>query len=118
MEPTSYLPSFLALISTLLGFMTVVYLSASNMRFAKGQIQRIIANFIWGTFFMFGAMVSQFYVEFVTLPGTWVNLLKHIFLLGGFLYYFFASYETYKMSRVLGFVGKELPKKLKRILKS
>jgi hypothetical protein len=110
--------SFLGLITALLGFVTVIFLSLSNPNFTKGEFQKIINYFIWGTIFMFGAMASQFQVEVFNLAKTLIDAIKYIFMVAGFSCYLFASYRIYRISKVIGFASKELPEKLKKILKS
>lgn len=110
--------SFLVSIIALIGFVTVILLSRSSLRFTKGEIQKITSDFVWGTIFMFGGMVAQTMVDLLDLTKTPIDMAKYLFMLIGFSYYFLASYRIHKMSNVLGFASKDMPKKLKRILKS
>lgn len=110
--------SLLALIITLIGVETVILLARSSLKFTKGEIQKITSNFVWGTIFMFGAMLAQFQVEFFTLSRTPIDVVKYILMFVGFSYYLHASFRIYRMSKVLGFASKDIPEKLKRILKS
>jgi hypothetical protein len=110
--------SLLSLTNVLLGFIIVIFLSYSNLKFTKGEIQRIINNFVWGTILMFGAMTAQFQVEFFNLAETPIDIIRYIFFFGSLAYYLAASFEIYKMSKVLGFASEEMPEKLKKVLKS
>ncbi|MEM5773347.1 MAG: hypothetical protein QXL86_03970 [Candidatus Aenigmatarchaeota archaeon] len=108
----------LSLLSSLLAFITVILLARSNIKFTKGELQRIVEYFVWGTIFMFGAMAAQVQVDLLGLKGTPIDLMKYCFMLLGFYCYLTASYRIYELSKVLGFASKELPKKLKKVLKS
>ena len=108
----------LALCNLIIGFISVIILSRSNVNFTKGDIQKITSNFAWGTMFMFGAMVSQFLVEYFALANTPVDLLKHAMMFFGMAFYMFSSYQVYNMSKELGFASQTLPRKLKKILRA
>jgi len=110
--------SLLASVGPILGFAAVLLLSHSNIKFTKGELQKIIDNFVLGTILMFSAMFAQFQVEFFNLARTLIDVLKYIFIIYGFIFYLLASYEIHKLSKVLGFASKEMPEKLKKILKS
>ncbi|MEM5836253.1 MAG: hypothetical protein QXR09_01380 [Candidatus Aenigmatarchaeota archaeon] len=108
----------LSLLNSILAFITVIIFARSNIKFTKGELQEIINYFVWGTIFMFGGMIAQLEVEFLNLAGTPIDMIKYFLFLGGFSYYLLASFKIHKMSKVLGFASGEMPKKLKKILKS
>ncbi|MEM5878880.1 MAG: hypothetical protein QXU74_00075 [Candidatus Aenigmatarchaeota archaeon] len=108
----------LSLLSSVLAFITVIMFARSNIKFTKGELQEIINYFVWGTIFMFGAMAAQLQVDLFNLSGTPIDMIKYLLLLIGFSYYLLASNRIYKMSKVLGFASEEMPKKLKKVLKS
>lgn len=109
---------FLSCLSTVLAFITVLILTRSNIKFTKGELQEIINYFVWGTIFMFGAMVAQLQVDILDLTYTPIDMIKYLFLLISFSCYLLASLKIYKMSKVFGFASEDLPKKLKKVLKS
>jgi hypothetical protein len=108
----------LSLICSILTFITVIYLVKSNIKFTKGELQKIIGLFVWGTIFIFGAMTAQLQVDLLNLAGTPIDMIKYFFMIIAFYFYLIASHKIYHLSKVLGFASKELPKKLKRVLKS
>ena len=111
--------SILVLANTLIGFGAVVILTISNTRFTKGDLQKIISGFIWGTIFMFSSLVALTQIEFFPeLKGTIIDIIRYVFMLIGFSFYFYASYKIYTFSKVMGFASEDMPKKLKRVLKS
>ncbi|MEM7821534.1 MAG: hypothetical protein QXX38_01835 [Candidatus Aenigmatarchaeota archaeon] len=110
--------SSLSLICLFVSLLSVSVLLKSSLKFTRGEIQRIVDNFIWGTIFMFGAIVSQFQVEFFNLARTPIDFIKYVFMLSALTLYFIASYEIYRLSKVFGFASEEIPEKLKKILKS
>jgi len=108
----------MSVISAFLACISVLLLARSNVKFTKGELQKTIENFIWGTIFMFGAVSAQAQVDILNLSGTPIDAIKYLFLLIAFVFFFSASYRIHKMSKVFGFASKEMPKKLKRVLKS
>jgi hypothetical protein len=113
-----FLIPLFALSNLIIGFISVIILSRSNVNFTKGEIQKITSNFAWGTMFMFGSMVSQFLVEYFALIRTPVDLLKYVLMFCGMAFYMFSSYQVYNMSKELGFASSDLPKKLRKVLKA
>jgi uncharacterized membrane protein YbjE (DUF340 family) len=108
----------LSSVCSILAFVTVIYLAKSNIKFTKGELQKIIEHFVWGTIFMFGAMAAQLQVDLLKLAGTLIDFIKYFFMVIACYYYLVASYKIHQLSKVLGFASEELPKKLKRVLKS
>lgn len=109
---------FLSLVAMLLGFLTVLFLSISNIKFTKGDLRVIIEDFGRGTIATYAALSSQFFIELFQLFDTWLELLKYLFLILGFTFYLLASIRIYRLSTVLGFAGSKIPEKLKKILHS
>jgi uncharacterized membrane protein YbjE (DUF340 family) len=101
-----------------MAFIIVIYLARSNIKFTKGELQKIIEDFVWGTIFIFGAMAAQLQVDLLKLAGTPIDMIKYFFMIIALYFYFTASYKIHQLSKVLGFASEELPKKLKRVLKS
>jgi uncharacterized membrane protein YbjE (DUF340 family) len=108
----------LSSICSILAFIIVIYLAKSNIKFTKGELQKIIEHFVWGTIFIFGAMAAQLQVDLLKLAGTPIDMIKYFFMIIAFYFYLIASHKIYQLSKVLGFASEELPKKLKRVLKS
>jgi hypothetical protein len=108
----------LSFFCSVLALIAIIYLLRSRIKFTKGELQEIIKYFVWGTIFMFGAMAAQLLVDIFNLVNTPINVIKYFFTLVGFSFYVFASNRIYKMSKVLGFASEELPRKLKKVLKS
>jgi len=109
---------FFGLVSILLAFSIVVLLARSKVRFTKGELQKMIENFVFGTAFIFGLTLSQFVVDVFNLKGTLIDIFKYFFLVLALFYYLKASQRIYKLSKVFGFASEEIPKKLKKVLKS
>jgi|GEM_PF-2023096 nucleoside permease NupC len=112
------IPQILSLICSLLTFIIVIYLAKSNIKFTKGELQKIIEYFAWGTIFIFGAMAAQLQVDLLKLYGSPIDIIKYFFMIIAFYFYLIASHKIYQLSKVLGFASEELPKKLKKVLKS
>jgi len=108
----------LSSICSLLAFVTVIYLAKSNIKFTKGELQKIIEDFVWGTIFVFGAMAAQLQVDLLNLVATPIDMIKYILMVIALYFYLTASFKIYRLSKVLGFASEELPRKLKRVLKS
>lgn len=108
----------MSIFSALLACISTLLLARSNVKFTKGELQKTIENFIWGTIFMFGAMAAQVQVDILNLTRTPIDMIRYFFLLVAFLFFLSASFRVYKMSRVFGFASEEVPKKLKKVLKS
>jgi hypothetical protein len=104
-------------LSNLIAILAVVYLLKSNIRFTKGEMQKITLDFSYGTFFFFGALVSLFIVEVLNLQNSILDFLQRTFFLISTVKFFQASLRLYKISKVIGFASKEMPEKLKKILK-
>ncbi|MGC8993463.1 MAG: hypothetical protein ACP5H3_02200 [Candidatus Aenigmatarchaeota archaeon] len=107
----------LTALNAVLMFVTIIYLLKSNIRFTKGEMQKITWNFSFGTIFLFGAIVSMLIVEFLSLQNSILDLIQRIFLIFSSYYFLTASYKLYKVSKVLGFASSDMPEKLKKILK-
>jgi len=103
--------------SNLISILAVIYLLKSNVRFTKGEMQRITIDFSYGTFFFFGALLSLFIVEALSLQNSVLDFIQKMFFLISAFKFLQASIRMYKMSKVIGFEGEELPEKLKKILK-
>jgi hypothetical protein len=103
--------------SNLISIMAVIYLLKSNVRFTKGEMQKITIDFSYGTFFFFGALLSLFIVEALSLQNSILDFIQKMFFLISAFKFLQASIRMYKMSKVIGFAGEELPEKLKKILK-
>ena len=103
--------------SNLISIIAVIYLLKSNVRFTKGEMQRITIDFSYGTFFFFGALLSLFIVEALSLQNSVLDFIQKMFFLISAFKFLQASIRMYKMSKVIGFAGEELPEKLKKILK-
>ena len=112
------IPQIFSIFCSILAFIIVVYLARSNIKFTKGELQKIIEDFVWGTIFIFGAMAAQLQVDILNLVGTPIDIIKYIFLIIGLYCYFLASLKIYHLSKVFGFASEEIPKKLKKVLKS
>jgi len=103
--------------SNLIAISAVFYLLKSNVRFTKGEMQKITLDFSYGTFFFFGALASLFIVEALNLQNSILDFIQKIFFLISAIKFLQASLRVYKMSKVIGFASEEIPKKLKKILK-
>jgi hypothetical protein len=103
--------------SNLIAILAVIYLLKSNVRFTKGEMQKITLDFSYGTFFFFGALVSLFIVEALNLQNSILDFIQRIFFLISAIKFLQASLRVYKMSKVIGFASEEIPEKLKKILK-
>jgi hypothetical protein len=103
--------------SNLISILAVIYLLKSNVRFTKGEMQKITIDFSYGTFFFFGALLSLFIVEALSLYNSVLDFIQKMFFLISAFKFLQASIRMYKMSKVIGFAGEELPEKLKKILK-
>jgi hypothetical protein len=103
--------------SNLISILAVIYLLKSNVRFTKGEMQKITIDFSYGTFFFFGALLSLFIVEALSLQNSILDFIQKMFFLISAFKFLQASIRMYKMSKVIGFAGEELPEKLKKILK-
>jgi hypothetical protein len=103
--------------SNLISILAVIYLLKSNVRFTKGEMQKITIDFSYGTFFFFGALLSLFIVEALSLQNSVLDFIQKMFFLISAFKFLQASIRMYKMSKVIGFAGEELPEKLKKILK-
>lgn len=102
----------------LASFIIAILLSRSNIRFTKGELYEIIKNFILGTIFLFGAMNAQFIAELPGFGRSVMDLVKYFFMLEALFFYLLATLKIHKMSKVLGFASEEIPKRLKKVLKS
>jgi hypothetical protein len=109
--------SLITLFSNLVAILAVIYLLKSNVRFTKGEMQKITLDFSYGTFFFFGALVSLFMVEALNLQNSILDFIQRIFFLISAIKFLQASLRVYKMSKVIGFASEEIPEKLKKILK-
>jgi len=107
----------LTFVSNLISILAVIYLLKSNVRFTKGEMQKITIDFSYGTFFFFGALLSLFIVEVLSLQNSILDFIQKIFFLISAFKFLQASIRMYKMSKVIGFAGEELPEKLRKILK-
>jgi len=103
--------------SNLISILAVIYLLKSNVRFTKGEMQKITIDFSYGTFFFFGALLSLFIVEALSLQNSVLDFIQKMFFLISAFKFLQASIRMYKMSKVIGFAGEELPEKIKKILK-
>jgi len=103
--------------SNLISILAVIYLLKSNVRFTKGEMQKITIDFSYGTFFFFGALLSLFIVEALNLENTLLDFIQKIFFFISTFKFLQASLRVYKMSKVIGFAGEEIPEKIKKILK-
>jgi hypothetical protein len=103
--------------SNLISILAVIYLLKSNVRFTKGEMQKITIDFSYGTFFFFGALLSLFIVEALSLQNSILDFIQKMFFLISAFKFLQASIRMYKMSKVIGFAGEELPEKIKKILK-
>jgi hypothetical protein len=103
--------------SNLISILAVIYLLKSNVRFTKGEMQKITIDFSYGTFFFFGALLSLFIVEVLSLQNSVLDFIQKMFFLISAFKFLQASIRMYKMSKVIGFAGEELPEKIKKILK-
>jgi hypothetical protein len=103
--------------SNLISILAVIYLLKSNVRFTKGEMQKITIDFSYGTFFFFGALLSLFIVEALSLQNSVLDFIQKMFFLISAFKFLQASIRIYKMSKVIGFAGEELPEKIKKILK-
>ncbi len=103
------------LAAMMLGFLTVFFLSLSNIKFTEGDLRKIIENFIYGTILVYGFLTSEFFFKLFSLNALQFVLIKYSLLIGSFYFYLLASYRIYEMSKVFGFAGK-LPEKLRKIL--
>ena len=103
-------------IANIISILAVFYLLKSNVRFTKGEMQKMTIDFFYATFFFFGAITSLLIVETLSLQNSILDFIQRIFLLISAFKFLQASSRVYKMSKVIGFAGKELPEKLKKIL--
>jgi len=103
--------------ANLISILAVVYLLKSNVRFTKGEMQKITIDFSYATFFFFGAITSLLIIEILNLQSSILDFIQRTFLLLSAFKLLRASLRVYKMSKVIGFAGEELPEKLKKILK-
>ena len=103
--------------SNLVAILAVIYLLKSNIRFTKGEMQKITLDFSYGTFFFFGALASLLIVEALNLQNSILDFIQRIFFLISAIKFLQASLRVYKMSKVIGFASEEIPEKLKKILK-
>ena len=108
---------FITSVANLVTILAVIYLLKSNVRFTKGEMQRITIDFSYATFFFFGAITSLLIVEVLNLQNSILDFIQRIFFLLSAFKLLQASLKVYKMSKVIGFAGKELPEKLRKILK-
>jgi hypothetical protein len=67
--------------SNLVAILAVFYLLKSNVRFTKGEMQKITLDFSYGTFFFFGALVSLLIVEMLNLQNSILDFIQRIFFL-------------------------------------
>jgi len=103
--------------ANLISILAVAYLLKSNVRFTKGEMQKITIDFSYATFFFFGAITSLLIIEILNLQNSILDFIQRTFLLLSAFKFLQASLRVYKMSKVIGFAGEELPEKLKKILK-
>jgi hypothetical protein len=103
--------------SNLVAILAVIYLLKSNIRFTKGEMQKITLDFSYGTFFFFGTLASLLIVEALNLQNSILDFIQRIFFLISAIKFLQASLRVYKMSKVIGFASGEMPEKLKKILK-
>jgi hypothetical protein len=108
----------LAILSIALSFSSAILLAKSNLKFTKGAIQEVVKTFAWATICLFGAVFAQMEIDIFNLAGTPLDFIKYFFFLLSLSFYLKASYKLYRISLVLGFASREMPKKLKRVLKS
>jgi len=108
---------FITFIANAISILSVFYLVKSNVRFTKGEMQKITIDFSYATFFFFGAITSLLIVEILYLQNSILDFIQRVFLLLSAIKFLQASLRLYKMSKVIGFAGEELPEKLKKILK-
>jgi hypothetical protein len=109
--------SSITLFSNLVVVLAVFYLLKSNVRFTKGEMQKITLDFSYGIFFFFGALTSLFIVEALNLQNSVLDFIQRVFFLVSTMKFLQASLRVYKMSKVIGFASEEMPEKLKKILK-
>lgn len=112
----AYQYSVLSILAIELGFITVVWLTASNKRFLGGELKEIINWLIAGILFLYGAVFTQFLIEVYEVYGSPLEIFKYSFMLVAFLYFFVAAKRIDELSKVLGFAYEKLPSKLKKVL--
>lgn len=110
--------NFLAIVCLLLSLIISVRLAQSRIKFTKGEIQKIIEDFIWGTIFLFGFIAASFQVEVLNLRGSLIDLIKYLLLIIALIRYMMAANRIHNLSKVFGFASEQIPKKLKKVLKS
>jgi len=113
----NFLLMCITFVANVISIIAVLYLLKSNVRFTKGEMQKITVDFSYATFFFFGAITSLLIVEILDLQNSILDFIQRVFLLTSAANLLKASLRVYKMSKVIGFAGEELPEKLKRILK-
>ncbi|MEM0333242.1 MAG: hypothetical protein QXX30_02125 [Candidatus Aenigmatarchaeota archaeon] len=104
-------------ISTILCLFSMYFLVKSNIRFTKGEMQKITTDFGLGVLFFSGVVLARLMVEIFRFEIPILPFIEKIFLIVASYKFAQASYRLYKISKVIGFASSEIPKKLKRILK-
>lgn len=98
-------------------FIIVLWMCLSGRRFLKGQIKDLIDRFTIGVMLVYGSVTSQFLIETFGVYGSLLEIPKYIFMMAGFVFFFWSAKVINELSKALGFGSDTLPERLKKILK-